>query len=465
MKGARISMDILQQLSEEFTKRTIRTDLIGLGIDRAAKHLLTDAVNFCREILNNLIEEIDDMLAKTPSCRDGWVIHKKSERVLETSLGTINCKRRYYKNKKDGSYAYLVDSIIGMEKYERISKTLKADLCNQAVNHSYQQSSQICCDNRISKQSVMRAIKSFEFSREEELVHKEDVKVIHVQADEDHVAMQNGRRCKEVKLAVIHEPARKLGKKSYLPSKRHVFSSNESPDEFWSRLATDVDKIYGQNKGLKIYLHGDGAAWIKKGLEWLPNSKFVLDKFHALKSLKNIAPAGSEEHYMLKESLFTGQKQLFEDLCEACLECYDKNYELAEGARTYILNNWESIVIWHKKPECGGTCAEGLVSHCLSERLSMKPMGWMDLGLHKMTKLRELYCNGGIVEAEDIVSTNSDRKKHIEEVKESVKIEYINERMKRYAAQYSLPSGQYYFPKRDARYRLFKALSEAGNIF
>jgi len=29
-----------------------------------------------------------------------------------------------------------------------------------------------------------------------------------------------------------------------------------------------------------IYLSGDGVAWIKQGLDWIPKSKFILDNYH-----------------------------------------------------------------------------------------------------------------------------------------------------------------------------------------
>jgi hypothetical protein len=36
-----------------------------------------------------------------------------------------------------------------------------------------------------------------------------------------------------------------------------------------------------------IYLSGDGASWIKNGLNWLPKSKFVLDNFHLKKYIND----------------------------------------------------------------------------------------------------------------------------------------------------------------------------------
>ncbi|MGE5613852.1 MAG: UPF0236 family transposase-like protein, partial [Bacillota bacterium] len=64
--------------------------------------------------------------------------------------------------------------------------------------------------------------------------------------------------------------------------------------------------------------------------------------------------------------------------------------------RKYILNNWEGIEI-KRYENCGGSCAEGQVSHVLSSRLSSRPMGWSKEGLSFMSRLRVYWVNGGRV--------------------------------------------------------------------
>lgn len=53
-----------------------------------------------------------------------------------------------------------------------------------------------------------------------------------------------------------------------------------------------LDKIYeiygirDDDNELKVYIHGDGAFWIKAGLSYVPNSYYVLDKFRLKKPLQ-----------------------------------------------------------------------------------------------------------------------------------------------------------------------------------
>ena len=53
------------------------------------------------------------------------------------------------------------------------------------------------------------------------------------------------------------------------------------------KVLSELEKRYDL-KETNIYLHGDGAGWIQTGLEWLPNSQHVLDKFHKNKALKKV---------------------------------------------------------------------------------------------------------------------------------------------------------------------------------
>ena len=460
-KGQGISMNILQQVIEQFINDLYGISLLEEGLSQSLETLQARANRFCVDIIRSEIEALDQTLAESPSLRPGWQVHKKVSRTQETLVGTLDYTRRYYVNKHTNERAYLLDILIGVEKHERIDRGLKAALCNQSVRHSYQMSTSLCCENRLSKQSVMRVLREVTVPQVEAKAYRRDAKIIHIQADEDHVSMQDHRRAKEVKLAVIHEPSYRMGKKGYLPQKHHQFSYKETTEDFWQRVTTSIDDRYALGDGLKVYLHGDGASWIQTGLSWLENSVFVLDKFHAWKALKQLAPVDSLEYLELRDSLLDADKKEFKRLVKICAEKYTKDSERVEQVTSYILNNWKGIEIWSQDPLSGGTCAEGLVSHCLSERLSMRPMAWLDEGLEQMTQLREHHFNGGKIRWCDF---NNEKKhdKKMDEIKKSVKLEEHKSADDLRNAVDLLPPRQFDFPKRDARYRLFKRISEGG---
>ncbi len=74
----------------------------------------------------------------------------------------------------------------------------------------------------------------------------------------------------------------------------------------------------------------------------------------------------------------------------------DNKYTEVENSYKYFINNWSGIEI--RSSESGGVwkcCAEGQVSHVLSDRLCSRPMGWSIRGCDNISKLRAFTRNDG----------------------------------------------------------------------
>ena len=148
----------------------------------------------------------------------------------------------------------------------------------------------------------------------------------------------------------------------------------------------------------KVYICGDGAKWIKEGVNWIPKSVFVLDYFHLSKYIKK-ATAHMEytSKYMwqyLELNMKKDVSALFNAIIESTTEASKKEFVIT--AKKYVMNNWEAIqgLLENKKLRCS---AEGHVSHILSDRLSSRPMGWSLDGADQMARLRCFTQNGGNV--------------------------------------------------------------------
>jgi hypothetical protein len=449
---------IIQQIAEEFIKKEMEHGL-EQGLSACLEASMKNFKDYLMAVLPVRIQELDGLLAEKASLRTGWqVVHKNVKRELQTEYGLLRYERRYYWNEKKGRYAYLVDVLMGIDSYERVERGLGAKLCRLATEHAYEKSSALACEGAVSRQTVMRKLRQVKENPLEPGEERGNVPVIHIQADEDHVAMQDGRRDSMVKLAVIHEPARRQGKRTYLPQRYCLSSYKEHPEEFWLRIANEVSKRYGDRDDLKVYIHGDGASWIRGGLGWIANSRFVLDAYHVSQYMRPVS--GGDESYMrmMRDCLQEDNYPLLKTLVGAFIDQETCPQKTGEDFLRYVHNNWDGIQIWSDpREEAGGSCAEGLVSHILSDRLSSRPKGWMDEGLETVSRLRVYRKNGGEIQPEHL---KKDKKQSIR---------WTNKLLaehKRTVSPYApMPTEVFRSSKRNsALHRLHLAIAEGGMV-
>lgn len=168
--------------------------------------------------------------------------------------------------------------------------SLKARLIEEAIDTPYERSGRKAAETiEISSQSVMNAIRELGPVKSNEVKisrAKEPAKILYIEADEDHVALQSGG-CAEPKLVYVHEGRKKVGKNRWeLQSVRYFEGMYKESEELWNEVADYIDQAYDYDKIEKIYLSGDGARWIKAGSEIINKSIFVLDRYHLNKAVK-----------------------------------------------------------------------------------------------------------------------------------------------------------------------------------
>ena len=216
-----------------------------------------------------------------------------SRRVV-TSMGELTFKRSYYRNKETSKYEYPIDHLIGIAGYERVDPGLSKKIVACARTHSYRKSSKSECEGALSAQTVMNKIRKSE--PEIKPVEKRKVAALHIDADEDHVAVQHGKwkKSTEVPLVSVYEGIEKVGQRGICKNIFHISEYGKKPDELWEEVLSRIEERYDL-EGTRIYLHGDGASWIKKGLEWLPNAVFVLDSYHKNKYVMTLTAGCSDD--------------------------------------------------------------------------------------------------------------------------------------------------------------------------
>lgn len=386
---------ITRSFEENFEKMLVENKDISefvIEIKRTLDQVGTILAKEALEMLDSLVK--DDSRRK-----QNWYVHEKAApNTLATIFGEVQYKRTYYKHKAQKEYRYLSDELVGIESYDKMDVSLKAKLIEEAIDTPYARSGRKAAETlEISSQSVMNAIRELGPVKSSEAKiprSKETPKILYIEADEDHVALQS-RGCAEPKLVYVHEGRKQVGKDRWeLQNPRYFGGMYKESEELWNEVADYIDRAYDYDKIEKIYLSGDGAKWIKSGATIINKSIFVLDRYHLNKAVKAAGVHIENAEREIWRAIKSEDKEYLKVVFETILDATETKAEAVKEAKTYILNHWENLK-YHYAKDYWGCSAEGHVSHIYSDRLSSRPLGWSRDGVNQMARLRVFAANGG----------------------------------------------------------------------
>ena len=110
---------IIQQIITELVEKIIKKSIDGgiQDIDRLTSDVLAECKALSKKIIEILAATMNQTLREDKPYRKekGLVIKEKDrKRELLTELGTLNIPRDYYYDKRNNSYVYPMDEMIGI---------------------------------------------------------------------------------------------------------------------------------------------------------------------------------------------------------------------------------------------------------------------------------------------------------------------------------------------------------------
>ena len=357
-------------------------------------HLMEDFSTLVNGIAIMMLEgyfsNLDDRLYEYIKQEKRYHIQEKGrERTIVTKWGEVKIVRRYYKDKVTGEFVYLLDTLLGLPSHKRIDPYCASEIIKHTASMSYANAAEASTPFKLSRQSVKNLVHNLPTpptTLQTELEPK-SVKTVYIEVDEDHVSLQTGKNI-NMKLATVYTDKVDVGSNRTELVEKHSFTGLETPEEFWMQIDSYLADAYMSSP--KVYIIGDGARWIKRGLDVLPNSEFILDRFHLFKYMTKVC--GKRSRKEVFASLETNDKARFKAYVEEMKEAYPHRMkQIVEGA-TYIENQWDYAQASLLRPDIRSS-TEAHVSHILSARLSSRPLGWSEKGAETIAKLRVLSDN------------------------------------------------------------------------
>lgn len=408
----------------------LKNSITEKGISNFTNDLESEMIEFGSQVTQFLVEYSENIIFKLKDRKEKFECLEKDDRTIISIFGEINFKRRYYQDKETKERVYLLDQFLKLEKRERMLPNVKERLIEEARETSYKRAGQKASyGTEISKQTVKNEINKLDFKAEEaeEKENKKKVKKLYIIADEDHVHLQKGG-IEEPRLIIVYDSIIEKGKRIELKNKKHFGGIyTKKIDDLWEEVMSYIENNYDTEYLERVYISGDGANWIKTGLEWIIKSVYVLDEFHMKKAVNGIVgkitKANKKEKEKQKKEIRTAIRRLnfvrFKEICYEILEEEKEKTirERKEDLMDYILNNVEGIKnLYRNKKELHGCSAEGHVSHIYSDRMSSRPMGWSTTNINNMSRLRTAKEDN--ISAEEILN----KSKKVIELKEIQKI-------------------------------------------
>lgn len=355
-------------------------------------------------------ESYDELLRSRKDLRKGWQIVRRDRTSLITSIGEVIYHKTLFQNVKTGERCYLLDQLMELESHVRLTEDAEVRILQEASESSYRKGGANASirGDCISKEAVMNKLHRLKFPslKPEE---KKTLPKLYIDADEDHVSLQYLQQKGDIKKPRMNTVMPRIiyvyegvdvgedGRPSLTNPKYFggVYDGADSIEKLWREVLDYLNDAYDMEAVKKIYINGDGAAWIRSGEKIIPKARFALDKYHmhkyiiaATSHLENSSDDARSEIY---RAIHKKKKWIAEGAFDHILVLTEKDTKkkAVETAKAYILGNWSGIMQSMKSDDKNVCCsAEGHVSHVYADRMSSRPLGWCRTGADKMARLR-----------------------------------------------------------------------------
>lgn len=347
------------------------------SINESLDTILLSCSNFTKDFIKQRLEQYDlDIYCFIDKHR--FKLISKRERTLLTSYGIIKYKRRYYYDNLEDNYIYLLDNQLGIPSNVRMSNELILKILDLASIMTYREVGQhLSNEFELSKFTIWKTIKDtiveVAYSNN---IDRNGLKV-HLQIDEKFIGMVDSKNKKRYYTATIF-----AGKKNHQLLNKTVLSSADLT-KLKERINYHLLKRYKVTTDEEIFISGDFAGYIQNLENYIVvcKSRYVPDKYHVYKTIRDFLPDVYVDDYSLNQEQFL--KYLSKELLKA-----SDNYEETRKIRSLIKRNPKCFEPYLSK-EYLGCSQEGQNSHIYAPRFGKYANRFSKETIEKLSLIRE----------------------------------------------------------------------------
>lgn len=280
-----------------------------LTFARLERVTLDGLMELFRQILAEILEGIDKVLAaKRDTSR--YELKERKPRTVQSLLGEVRFSRRYYWDREEQEWVYLLDKQLELEPYAQVSPGLLSLAISWATKGpSYRDAQgrleELYGAQVLSHEGIRRILldvgEAKQRDRDNRAIRSEGkrrVKALFIEVDGFNAYLQargsrkQRRKRHENKVAVIHEGWQvrqgsgkegdyRLVNPTYLP----IMGADR--ESFWEEIRGAVAGTYDRIDEIPVIINGDGAEWIAPGADHFRHGLYQYDRFHVVKEIKD----------------------------------------------------------------------------------------------------------------------------------------------------------------------------------
>jgi hypothetical protein len=267
------------------------------------KYIYEKAMEWARKVYQSIMKHIDDLI-KARRDKRLKIAHQRNT-WYKTCLGHVKVKRRYYRD-QSGNYHYPLDELLGMQKYRHTTLDVQQLALELASAMTFRRSAEVLekttpinLSHQTIKNLLTRVAERYLNHKEKEITYLlqtgeiaegegKKADLLLIEADGVMLSLQRQKEKKaETKLGIAYEGWEKVGKDRYKTVNKTFYADIASSERFWAGFSLKLQSKYDLAGINQFILGGDGASWIKDGLDYF-GGQFQLSRYHYNKELRRV---------------------------------------------------------------------------------------------------------------------------------------------------------------------------------
>lgn len=302
------------------------------------------------------------------------------KRSILSSVGILTFKRRYYLDTLTNEYYYLLDNSLQIPKSKRMTNELILKILDLASIMSYKETGEHLSDEFVlSKFTICKTINEVMLETYFDVEINRENKKIHVQIDEKFIGMTSSKNKKKYYTLTIFAGKHPYGNSFALENKTVISSANLH--DLKIKLNDILVTRYKVSLEEEIFVSGDFATYIQNFGDsiYCCKTKYVPDKFHVYKTIRDEIPELEVDKYSINDSNF--QNFVINKL--------ENNEDQNAKKLKNILKKKPEVFKAYLDPEYLGCSQEGQNSHIYAARFGKYANRFCPSTIEKLSLIRE----------------------------------------------------------------------------